>query len=128
MMSKSYFSAHELRCRCNRPDCDAKPMKVGIVMKANALRALYGKPLHPSSGRRCLFWNKHEGGSPKSQHPEGNAIDFLEYNRAEQDKIAELAEKVGCGGIGLYDWGVHIDDGPAGRRWNYRTTHQKISQ
>lgn len=127
-----YFSVHEVRCRCSecgcdkckaRPDvCDAQPLSLDLLMKANTLRVLYGSPLNPSSARRCRYWNAHKGvdGSSKSQHLYGNAIDFLVYDRRDQERLAELAEKVGFGGIGLYDWGVHVDVGPANRRWDFR--------
>lgn len=119
----TYFTAHELRCRCERPECDAEPITSGVLMKANALRALYGRPLYPSSARRCRYWNAHPSvkGSKKSEHVKGNAIDFLEYDRRKQEKLRELAEKVGFGGIFLYDWGIHVDDGPRGRRGDFRT-------
>lgn len=119
----TYFTAYELRCRCQRPECDAEPIQPGVLMKANALRALYGKPLNPSSARRCRYWNDHPSvkGGKKSEHVNGNAIDFREYSRKAQEKLSELAEKVGFGGIFLYDWGIHVDDGPRGRRGDFRT-------
>lgn len=119
---KSYFSAYELRCRCGRSECDAEPVSIGLLMMANMLRALYGKPINLSSARRCRYHNENmePKGAPNSQHLYGKAIDIYEPDFKEQDKIVELAEKVGFGGIFVYSWGVHVDDGPKGRRGNYR--------
>jgi len=120
-MATSYFRLSEFRCKCGRKECDAVLMNTGFMLKVNSLRSLYGKPMYPNSGSRCHFWNEHEGGSPKSQHVLGMAADFKEFDKKKQAKISELAEKLGFGGIGLYDWGVHVDDGPRGRRWDFRS-------
>jgi uncharacterized protein YcbK (DUF882 family) len=120
---KNYFSAHELRCRCNRPECDAEPVSVELLMKANMLRALYGKPLSPSSARRCRYHNDNmiPKGAPNSQHVKGKAMDLTMHDEREQEKLLELAEKVGFGGIFRYNWGIHVDVGPANRRGDYRS-------
>jgi uncharacterized protein YcbK (DUF882 family) len=117
-----FFSAHELRCRCDRAECDAEPISVSILMKANTLRYLYGKPLNVSSARRCRYHNDNmkPKGAKNSQHLKGKAIDFLCYDQKDQEKLLELAEKVGFGGIFRYEWGIHIDDGPSNRRGDYR--------
>jgi uncharacterized protein YcbK (DUF882 family) len=121
-MSKPYFSAHELRCRCDRAECDAEPISIDVLMRANTLRALYGKPLDVSSARRCRYHNDNmkPKGAKNSQHVKGGAIDFLCYDQKMQEKLLELAEKVGFGGIFRYDWGIHVDIGPANRRGDYR--------
>lgn len=122
-MPRNYFSAYELRCRCDRPECDADPICIGLLMKANMLRSLYGKPINLISARRCKYHNENiePKGAKFSQHLYGKAIDIAEYDRSEQDKLVELAEKVGFGGIFKYDWGIHVDDGPRNRRGNYRS-------
>lgn len=40
------------------------------------VRAYYGVPFSPSSGYRCMELNRAIGGSPTSQHMEGEAADF----------------------------------------------------
>lgn len=40
------------------------------------IRAHFGKPIVPSSGYRCPELNRAIGGSPKSQHMDGEAVDI----------------------------------------------------
>lgn len=116
----SYFSAKELKCKCGRKECDAEPVSITALMKMNMLRILYGSALILNSVRRCLYWNTHEKGAPKSQHLLGKAFDIRESDRANQEQLAALAEKIGFGGIFFYPWGLHVDDGPSGRRGDFR--------
>lgn len=112
----SFFTPEELACRCNRSECDAEPIRPAFLGKLNLLRAIWGQPLIVNSGRRCRYWNEKVGGSPGSQHCLGNAVDIRVKSRAEADQLAELAEKVGLLGIGIYSTWVHVDDGPK-RKW-----------
>ena len=61
----------------NHPDDTAKAFMVaycvGILEKA---RAHFGVPFSPSSGYRCPQLNKLIGGSTRSQHMLGQAVDF----------------------------------------------------
>lgn len=119
----NYFSALELRCKCNRKECDAEAVSLKALAKLNSLRSLLGRPIDLSSARRCVWHNENikPKGSPVSQHLRGKAFDISEPDRKKQAEIAELAEKIGFGGIFFYDWGVHVDDGPPNRRGSYRT-------
>lgn len=111
-----YFRLEEFDCRCGRPDCDAEPLDALFLAKLNTLRELWGRPLLVTSGRRCKFWNAHVGGAVGSQHVLGKAADLRVESRVEADLLAELASKVGFGGIGIYATWVHVDVGPR-RRW-----------
>lgn len=46
------------------------------VQILEAVRLHYGVPIRPSSGYRCAELNKAVGGSSKSQHCRGEAVDF----------------------------------------------------
>lgn len=115
----SFFRAVEFECRCGRLDCDAPKMKELFLGKLETVRALWAKPMVVTSGSRCEVQNQHAKGAGKSQHLEGNAADILVASRAEANEIAVIAEKVGLGGIGIGSHFIHLDDGPAGRRWTY---------
>lgn len=139
----NYFSESEIACRCHvcvggncknkrpdqcfagRPSCNAKPISKPALAKMNKLRELLGEPIILNSACRCEYWNNHEDGSKQSQHKEGMAFDIRCSERRKQSKIAALAEKVGFGGIFFYNWGVHVDDGPSGRRGDFRTRKGK---
>jgi uncharacterized protein YcbK (DUF882 family) len=122
-MLTTHFSEAEFACACKRPNCDAAPMKPEFLTKLEALRVAWGKPMTPTSGRRCKKHNAAEGGAKYSQHLYGNAADFYLSSPDERDRFVVLAEKMGFVGIGVGRGAnclVHIDNrrgGPA--RWIY---------
>ena len=73
------------------------------------------------SGVRCPEHNAEVGGVANSEHLYGRAADLhSQLPPAELRRIAEevTAEMIpGRGGIGLYDWGIHVDTGKYSR-WN----------
>lgn len=111
-----YFKAEEFKCKCSYPDCDAPPITLEFLAKADTLRARWGKPLVVTSGARCRRHNSDVGGSPLSQHCLGKAADFQTADRAESEALALLAEEVGFMGLGTYSGWTHCDLGPK-RRW-----------
>lgn len=119
-MLTTHFSAWEMRCRCGRAECDAAPMQRPLLDKVELLRVEWGKPLSPTSARRCEYWNREVGGAPASQHLSGNAVDFFFPNLAEMESFAILAEKFRFAGIGKGRGIVHLDERPFGMaRWEY---------
>ena len=71
-----YFSEQEMKCRCQRPTCDAVAMDPEFMEALDTLRERVGRPLRVTSGARCAFWNAHEGGQPDSAHLTGQAADL----------------------------------------------------
>lgn len=112
------FRATEFRCRCRRKECDASPMDMAFIHKLQAMRDLYGKPIHILSGARCPYWNDKVGGAKRSLHLMGKAAD-LAIADGDDDLLVKLAEQVGMGGIGIAKTFIHVDIGPGGRRWTY---------
>ena len=130
-MSSDRLSAHfrraELACRCG---CGLLNVSPTLLQLAEKVRAILQTPMIVTSGTRCVSHNASVGGSPTSKHLQGLAMDFYcrtlsptaVYNavvKAWHDgKLPEL------GGVGLYDWGVHIDiaKAPDGhlRTWDRR--------
>lgn len=131
MSSEDRLSAHfrraELACRCGCGLLNVSPQLLDLAEK---VRAILQTPMIVTSGTRCVSHNARVGGSPTSKHLQGLAMDFYcrtlsptaVYNavvKAWHDgKLPEL------GGVGLYDWGVHIDiaKAPDGhlRTWDRR--------
>ena len=113
-----HFTRAEFKCRCRRPECDAKPVDRTFLAKLELLRIEWGGALVPTSGQRCPFYNVRVGGSPRSQHMLGKAADFW-LPAADVPTFVALAEKLAFGGIGKGLHLVHIDGRQGKTRWEY---------
>lgn len=120
-----YFKREETECHCG---CGGNVVNPLLLKKLDALRELVGGPLYISCAYRCPKHNAEVGGVSNSQHTLGNAADVQtpEYDWCNTpDKLAWYCEQIGVDGIGIYDWGCHIDvrdDGksPNEYRWDDR--------
>lgn len=118
MLTKN-FRATEFACRCRRPECDAAEMLPSFMAMLQTLRDNWGKPMSPTSARRCAVWNAKVGGAPDSQHLVGNAADFWFDNTDELQQFELMAEKCGFKGIGTGKHLIHIDARSGFARWTY---------
>lgn len=118
-----YFTRAEFKCQCGGKYCNGYPVEPAeeTVRMADEVRRRAGVPLTVNSGIRCKQHNAEVGGVSNSLHITGQAVD-LGGNIAPA-KLHEIAQQVqaemipGKGGLGLYSWGVHIDNGKYSR-WN----------
>ena len=64
-----------------------------------------------NSGFRCEKYNKEIGGSPKSKHLIGRAVDISTagLNGAQKHRIMKIAGTLGFRGIGVYPTYFHLD-------------------
>jgi uncharacterized protein YcbK (DUF882 family) len=112
------FHLREFACSC----CGLyAPLRVELVLALQELRDLVGKPIHINSGVRCASHNTAVGGSKKSQHLEGRAVDIVVGGMSPKE-LANYAKQVHSfqnGGIGVYeDKGfVHVDVRGKLARW-----------
>nr|DAG24911.1 MAG TPA: peptidase [Caudoviricetes sp.] len=121
-----YFRRAEFRCQCGGKYCNgfpAEPVKETVRL-ADEIRRRAGVPLNVNSGVRCTRHNADVGGVWNSLHLTGQAIDLAPIGgNISVARLQEIAEQVqaenmpGRGGLGRYDWGVHIDNGKRSR-WN----------
>lgn len=123
----AHFFRHELQCPC----CGRCHMHPSILAAVETLRALISSdldedtPLRPSSGFRCHDHNDalaKRGFAPShhSQHLVGRAIDITQARGMSINRMAEIADSIpalSSGGIGVYDWGIHIDTRGYRARW-----------
>lgn len=66
----------EFRCQCKHPSCKYTPIR-GIFIEAyEKLRMKLNIPLKINSGYRCTYHNHDIGGTPRSMHQSGLAIDI----------------------------------------------------
>lgn len=116
-----FFTRAEFKCQCGGRYCNGYPAEPAeeTVRMADEIRKRVGVPLTVNSGLRCKQHNAEVGGVSNSLHTTGQAVD-LSGNIAPA-KLRQIAEQVqaemipGRGGLGLYSWGVHIDNGKKSR-------------
>lgn len=117
-----FFSRTEFRCPCGR--CGGFPVEPqeSMVRTVDEIRRRLGIPISivdsGGSGVRCVAHNAEVGGVANSQHLYGLAADL--HSAASPAQMKAVAEDVmgRTGGIGLYDWGIHVDTRPGYARWN----------
>lgn len=115
-----YFTRAEFKCKCGK--CGGFPVEPEekMVRTVDAIRAKLGKPIgivdSGGSGVRCPEHNAEVGGVATSYHLKGMAAD-LHCDTATPAEMKKAAEAVmgKTGGIGLYDWGIHVDVGKYSR-------------
>ena len=119
-----HFRREEFRCQCGGKYCNGFPAEPveETVRLADEIRRRAGVPLKVNSGVRCTRHNADVGGVWNSLHLTGQAIDLAPIGgNISVARLQEIAEQVqaeklpGRGGLGRYDWGVHIDNGKYSR-------------
>lgn len=119
-----FFDREEFRCKCGGLYCHGFPAEPDeqMVRYADEIRRRLGVPLHVNSGLRCKVWNQKNGGANQSQHMAGFACDLGKPDGITADQMYRVAEEVigDTGGIGIYDWGIHIDRRSVKARWDER--------
>lgn len=121
-----YFQRAEFRCQCGGKYCNGFPAEPveETVRLADEIRRRAGVPLNVNSGVRCKQHNAdpNVGGVWNSLHLTGQAIDLAPIGgNISVARLQEIAEQVQAekmpnrGGLGRYDWGVHVDNGKYSR-------------
>ena len=116
-----YFKKPEFACKCGKY-CNGYPVEIdmNMVKIADEIRIRIGKPIQINSGIRCKTHNANVGGVSNSQHLYGNAADLGCPSGCTPEQMASIAEEImgDTGGIGIYQWGIHIDTRSTKSRWN----------
>jgi hypothetical protein len=106
-----YFKRSEFACKCGK--CGGFPAEPSLELARvlDKLREHFGNPAHINSGVRCKAHNKAVGGASNSQHLYGTAADIATIEGTTPAEMYAYAEKLlpNTGGIGIYNWGIHID-------------------
>jgi uncharacterized protein YcbK (DUF882 family) len=112
------FTFEELKCRGQGCCGGSAPMDSVLLKALQDFRDEVNIPIIPLSGFRCLAYNSTiPDSSPTSYHTQGRAVDIPLLPGYTQDKMSSIARRIPTiGGIGLYQWGIHIDTGPV-RYW-----------
>lgn len=110
MPTSEHFSAEELSCHCCGNGVEI--INPRLLELLESLRANIGGPIEISCAYRCPDHNAEVGGVPNSQHVLGNAADVQTPNYEwchTPDQLLWYCEQLPFDGIGLYDWGCHVD-------------------
>lgn len=76
----------------------------------------------PTSSYRHPAYNASIGGAKNSRHMYGDAVDIPAVKATPEELYALMDPYVGDqGGVGIYDWGVHVDFRGTKARWDSRT-------
>ena len=119
-----YFVREEFRCPCGKY-CNGFPVEPEekMVRTVNEIRRRLGVPVSivdaGGSGVRCSQHNASVGGVANSEHLYGRAADL--HSSASPERMKQVAEEVlgQTGGLGIYNWGIHVDVGKYSR-WDSR--------
>ncbi len=106
------------------PCCKVEMLTPRLIACVEKFVKAFGE-VSATSGYRCPKHNaslakRGYKASPTSRHCHGQALDLIvppERILEAQDK----AKRCGFNGIGLYDWGIHVDVRPYPAFWDYRT-------
>lgn len=92
--------------------CDGRVIEL-IVMFERIRLYFGGKPIIINSAYRTVSHNKKVGGSPKSMHLEGRALDIQPPEgttvTAFYNELRHNADWIGIRGLGKYKTFVHVD-------------------
>lgn len=112
------FSAKEFACN----HCNELILSDELVQKLQLFREQIGSPIQITSGYRCPYWNKHEGGSSASLHTKGTAVDINLYDKFNGVEILNKAVKI-FNRVGFYQSSrtgycyMHVDVSPQKLYW-----------
>lgn len=110
MKLTEHFDSTEFKCNCgNNP----KVSELLVNRLEQMHKIMYAKAIYVTSGYRCPNCSVKVGGFRNDAHTKGIAADIKvqkqdgSYYSAED--IAEVAERLGFGGIGLMNGACHVD-------------------
>ena len=124
MLSKN-FSRSEFICRCG-----AEGISFALVEILQKVRDAVG-PIRINSSMRCPYHNNEAGGSPKSSHLIGLAVDIHCDNSLKRYKLISNLIKQGIRRIGIRSDFLHCDIDEAKSQdviWVYETYSPEQSQ
>ena len=113
------FTREEFTCRCG---CERNEMRTEFLERLQALRSVYGKPLHITSGYRCPQHPKEAEKVRPGMHNTGLAAD-VGISGSEAVALLRLALDAGFKGIGVNQKGdgrfLHLDLRESPTIWSY---------
>lgn len=102
--STTYFTKKELECKC----CGKCDLETDFKDRVLDLRIAFGQSMESNSCFRCEDHNKDVGGSLRSFHLKGMAMDVKCPNSEYKARLARVALNKGFT-VGVYSKFLHID-------------------
>jgi len=113
-----HFKVREFACHDGSDVVFIHPI---LPVWAEEIRELNG-PFTPNSAYRTPGHNAAVGGAALSKHCWGIAMDIPAVNATPQQLYAAAEKIMGdTGGLGIYDWGIHMDCREEKARWDERS-------
>ena len=115
-----HFRVREFACNDGTDPVFIHPI---LPVWAEMARAING-PFRPNSAYRTVAYNASPqvGGAKLSLHCRGLAMDIPKSDATPEELYALFEEIMGdSGGLGIYNWGVHVDPRPVKSRWDERS-------
>lgn len=122
-MKIGYFDTKEFESK------DGQPSPYGdtvvhreLIVRLNAIRSRFKKPIIVNSGYRSPEHNKAVGGVKNSTHVQGIAADIRPEDLKDLPELQKIADELNPhGGVGFYNTFVHVDVRGEKSRWDNRT-------
>lgn len=117
------FHIREFKCKDGNKVPEQLEANVKLLAEQlQILRDYIGIPIHLNSAYRTEAYNKHIGGSPKSQHLQAKAADLVTQKYTPKQLAAIIKKlikekKIMQGGVGVYPSFVHYDIRGTEARW-----------
>lgn len=113
----NHFKVKEFACQ-DGSDTIFIARELPIVCEYIRMRC--GKSITINSAYRTTTHNKKVGGTTNSQHLYGTAADLKKPSGFTPAKMASIAREImpDWGGVGIYDWGIHVDVRKEKADWN----------
>ena len=112
------FNLQEFNCPCCKRVIIHKDLLTNLIK----LRKLVKEPIYINSGYRCKAYNDQVGGTSKSYHTFGMAVDIIIKIGTLSDLVL-YAKQAGFKGIGIYKTFIHLDVRPKEYTWEGQTSN-----
>lgn len=121
-MKIGYFDTKEFESKDGQPSPFETVVQKELIVRLNAVRSRFGKPIIVNSGYRSPEHNAKVGGVPNSQHVKGTAADIRPEDLKDLPELQKICDEMNPhGGVGYYDTFCHVDVRGEKARWDNRS-------
>ena len=121
-MKIGFFDTKEFESKDGKPSpCGETVVAKELIVRLNAIRSRFGKPIIINSGYRSPEHNAKVGGVANSQHVLGTAADIRPEDLKDLPELQKICDEMNPhGGVGFYDTFCHVDVRGEKARWDNR--------